>query len=148
MKSKEERLGRLWLDIMLVIGFSLAIAICILALTMPVHAQATAPEEFEPATVAIGGVLLIPLIVGLIQLAKKLVPNAPGNVWLLVAFVLGMVGQVLTVMLAQAKPLENWAFDLWVTTLVQGAAFGLAAAKAYDELIDPETSVWHRSGKR
>jgi hypothetical protein len=84
------------------------------------------------ATVAIGGIVLIPLIIGLIEFVKRLAPGAPGNVWLVTAMILGIAGQVVVWLIAYDLPagLEPWAI-----LVVQGLAFGLASSKAYDETI-------------
>jgi len=87
-------------------------------------------------TVAIGGVVLIPLIVGLIQLFKRFVPKAPGNVWLALSFVLGVAGQFIVYVIANGgefAAVGSWTLATWAACVVTGLAFGLAASKAYDE---------------
>jgi len=83
---------------------------------------------------AIAGVLLIPLIIGLIQFFKKLFPGADGRVWLAVSLVLGVAGQVVAYLIDMGKPTDLAG---WTALVVLGLAFGLAASKAYDETIKP-----------
>jgi len=82
--------------------------------------------------VAIGGVVLLPLIVGLVEFLKRLF-NAPNNVWLVLSMVLGVGGWIIN---------QRIALGMWPTTfesiaemVVVGLAFGLAASKAYDETL-------------
>ena len=82
--------------------------------------------------IAIGGMVLVPLIVGLIEVLKRFFPHAHGNVWLGVSIALGMAGQVVVTIFASELPatLEQWA-----ALVVLGLNFALAASKAYDESI-------------
>lgn len=83
--------------------------------------------------VAIGGVALVPLIVALIQFAKRFASSAPGNVWLGASFVLGVIGQIVTWIIALEAPVGAWTLEQWAVVVVLGLNFGLAASKAYDE---------------
>jgi hypothetical protein len=90
---------------------------------------------------AIGGVLLIPLIVGLVQLVKRMIPAAPDNVWLFLSFVLGVAGQCVVWMIATGTAFAAWSLDNVATMVVLGLAFGLAASKAWDEIKDRENAL-------
>jgi len=85
-------------------------------------------------TVAIAGVVLIPLIVGVIQFAKKLDPSntVPGQVWLASSLVLGVAGESVAVIIASGVPAT---LEAWASLVVLGLSFGLAASKAYDETL-------------
>lgn len=90
----------------------------------------------DAATVAIGGVVLIPIIVGLIQLVKRFFQQAPGNLWLACSFFLGLLGQFIVYVIANGgsfAAISEWTLALWSACVVTGLAFGLAASKAYDE---------------
>jgi len=90
----------------------------------------------DAATVAIGGVVLIPIIVGLIQLLKRFFPTAPGNLWLALSFLFGLAGQFVVYVIANGgsfASIADWTLALWAACVVTGLAFGLAASKAYDE---------------
>ena len=90
----------------------------------------------DAGTVAIGGIVLLPTIVGLIQLAKRFFPQAPGNLWLACAFFLGVLGQFIIYVIANGgtfTALAEWTLALWAACIVTGLTYGLAAAKAYDE---------------
>ena len=103
--------------------------------------------------IAIAGVLLIPLIIALIQVAKRLtsrkctqcdgagcaacrgtgrVSKIGGSVWLGSAMVLGIAGHT-AVYWVEIGPPRTLADRSAVTVL--GLAFGLAASKAYDETL-------------
>lgn len=87
---------------------------------------------------AIAGIVLIPLIIGVIQAAKRFFPRAHSNVWFGISLVLGIVGQaVVWVTAAGGVPatLEGWA-----ALVVLGLSFGLAAGKAYDESLGQGTA--------
>lgn len=91
----------------------------------------------DASTVAIGGVVLIPVIVGLIQLFKRFAPNAPDNVWLALSFVFGVAGQFIVYVIANGgafSSIPGWDLATWAAAVVTGLAFGLAASKAYDEV--------------
>lgn len=83
---------------------------------------------------AIAGVLLIPLIIGLIQFCKKLFPGADGRVWLATSLVMGIAGQVVAYLVDTGVPVDLGG---WTALVVLGLAFGLAASKAYDETLKP-----------
>ena len=90
----------------------------------------------DAATIAIGGVVLIPVIVGLIQLFKRFFANAPGNLWLALSFVFGLIGQFIVYVIANGGTFASvldWSLAIWAAAVVSGLAFGLAASKAYDE---------------
>lgn len=93
----------------------------------------------DPTTVAIAGVVLIPLIIGLIQFAKKVdVGNkVPGQVWLMSAMGLGVAGETVAFIIAAGVPID---LATWAALVVLGLSFGLAAAKAYDETLRKSTS--------
>jgi len=93
------------------------------------------PTGFDPTTVAIGDVALLPFIVGLIQFIKRFFPKAPGNVWLFTSFLLGVVGESVVFVIANGAGVKVWDTSTWAMIVVYGLAFGLAASKAYDELI-------------
>jgi len=86
------------------------------------------------ATVAIAGVALIPLIVGIIEFAKKLDPGnvVPGQVWLASSMVLGVIGESVAVIIASGMPNT---LEAWASLVVLGLSFGLSASKAYDETL-------------
>lgn len=82
---------------------------------------------------AIAGVVLIPLIIGVIEAVKRFFPRAHGNVWFGVSLILGIVGQaVIWITAAGGLPatLEGWAALVMI-----GLSFGLASGKAYDESL-------------
>lgn len=87
----------------------------------------------EQGTVAIGGVVLLPLIVGLIEFLKRFVPAAPGNVWLAASFVLGVAGQILVFLIGHGGTCAGWNLETWALAVVMGLATGLATGKLYDE---------------
>jgi hypothetical protein len=90
----------------------------------------------DAGTVAIGGIVLIPLIVSLIQLFKRFAPNAPSNLWLALSFVFAFIGMFVTFVIADGGTFASaltWELATWAAVIVQGLAFGLAASKAYDE---------------
>ena len=84
---------------------------------------------------AIGGVVLLPTIVALIQFLKSLsfLTGVPGDGWRLTAFLLGIAGQIVVLMLSQPVTLPGWGLSEWSTAVVWGVTFGLAAGKSYDE---------------
>jgi len=90
--------------------------------------------------VAIGGVLLIPLIVGLVQFFKRLVTKSMGNFWLFLSFLLGVIGECVVWLIATGTTFASWSIEQWATMIVMGLAFGLAASKAYD-LADASDSA-------
>jgi len=91
----------------------------------------------DAGTVAIGEVVLLPLIVGLIQLIKRFAPEAPGNLWLALAFLFGVIGQFVVFLIGHGgsfAALSEWTLEVWALAVVTGLAFGLAAGKSFDEL--------------
>lgn len=89
-------------------------------------------STFDPTTTALAGVLLIPLVITLIQFAKQIVPDAPGNLWLGAALLFGVAGQVAAYIADHGVPSD---FNGLLALCVWGLVTGLAAAKAYDETI-------------
>jgi len=89
-------------------------------------------KGFDEAAVAIGGVTLIPLIIGLIEFLKRLFPQAPGNVWLVTSFIFGIIGQTVVFVIAAGGSVAGWSLEMWATAVVTGLAFGLAASKTFD----------------
>ena len=87
------------------------------------------------STVAIGDVVLLPLIVGLIQYVKSFRPNANGDIWRGLSFVLGLLGQTVVFLLAHSGSVAGWQFGTWALCVVTGLGFGLASGKAFDEAI-------------
>ena len=78
------------------------------------------------------GFLSVPSIILLIELFKRIVPGLSGRVWLTTSFVFGVAAQVLSAV-ALELPVD---FAGWLTLVGLGLVNGLAASKAYDELID------------
>ena len=91
--------------------------------------------------VAIGGVVLIPVIVGLVQFIKRLIPSAPDNLWLLLSFLLGILGQCVVWLIATGTAVASWTLEQWATLVVLGLAFGMASSKAWDEVKDRENAL-------
>jgi len=87
----------------------------------------------DMATVAIAGVVLIPLIISLIQFTKRLAPDTDGRVWLLLSMVLGVGGETVAFIIAGGVPV---VLKGWAALVVLGLSFGLAASKAYDETLN------------
>ena len=81
---------------------------------------------------AVVGVFSIPVIVGLIQLFKRIIVGLPSRVWLATSFILGVASQMLMAYAINA-PVD---FLGWLLLVGAGAVSGLAASKAYDELVD------------
>lgn len=102
-------------------------------------------DGLNGTTLAIGGIALLPLIIGLIQFVKRFAPNAHGNVWLGAAFLLGVIGQVVVWIIAAEMPLEAWALADWAAIVVMGLSSGLAAGKAYDEVAARPESMAGRA---
>ncbi len=119
----------------IVVGLLLVVAF--LALVTGVLAQESGDLDtgFDATNVAIGDVLLLPLIIGLIQFVKRFFARAPGNVWLFASFVLGITGQTVVFMVANETAVGSWDFGTWSMVVVYGLALGLAASKMYDELL-------------
>lgn len=88
----------------------------------------------DSMAVAIGGVVLIPLIIGLVQAFKRADPNrrVPSYVWFYLALLLGIIGQVVVFLIASGIPVS---LADWAACVVLGLSFGLAAGKAYDETM-------------
>ncbi|MBU0777518.1 hypothetical protein KKH23_06685 [Patescibacteria group bacterium] len=84
----------------------------------------------DMTTVAIAGVVLIPLIIGLIQFIKRLAPDADGRVWLVLSMILGVAGETVAFIIAGGVPAD---IKGWAALVVMGLSFGLAASKSYDE---------------
>jgi len=115
----------------------LLLVVVFLALTTGALAQGSGDLDtgFDATNVAIGDVLLLPLIIGLIQFVKRFFAQAPGNVWLFASFALGIIGQMVVFMAANGTAVGSWNFSTWIMVVVYGLAFGLAASKTYDELV-------------
>lgn len=77
------------------------------------------------------GFLSVPVIVALIQFLKRVIPLS-GNVWLITSFALGVTAQVLS-NLAVGLPVDMVG---WLALIGIGVVGGLAASKAYDEVVD------------
>lgn len=73
---------------------------------------------------------MIPLIVGIIQAAKRFAPNAHDNVWFGSSLGLGVLLQVLVWGAINGWPM---AFATILALVLAGLAFGLAAGKAWDQ---------------
>jgi hypothetical protein len=88
----------------------------------------------NPINLAIAGVVLIPLIIGVIQAIKRADPNKRvlSYVWFYLALVLGIVGETTAFFIDQGKP-KN--LGEWAACVVLGLSFGLAAGKAYDKTL-------------
>lgn len=82
--------------------------------------------------VTFAGVALIPLIVGLIQFLKRIAGNVEGNIWLGLSMLLGIAGMSAVYLAEQGAPAD---FQGWLSMVILGLAFGLAASKAYDETL-------------
>ena len=83
-------------------------------------------------TVVVAGFISVPSIVLLIELFKRIVPGLDSRVWLTTSFVFGVAVPILTSM-ALELPVDLAG---WLTLVGLGLVNGLAASKAYDELID------------
>ncbi len=95
----------------------------------------------EAEKTVIGDVALIPLIVALIQFLKSLAPDStPGNVWKVLAFVLGIIGQTTVFIIARGFP-QNWDFSTWAVVIVSGLWFALLATQSYDSVIKPRLTT-------
>ncbi len=94
----------------------------------------------DPSRIAVGDVVLLPVIIGLVQAIKRFFPAAQNTVWFGLAFVFGVVGQVVVFMIAHPgtgnMPWAGWDLATWSLCVVTGLAFGLAAGKAYDVAKD------------
>lgn len=90
------------------------------------------PSTFDPTQVAIAGVNLLFLIIGFIEFIKGFFPDAPGRLWLALAFLFGVIGQGVAYVQANGVPAT---LDDGAAVVVLGLLTGLAAAKAYDESI-------------
>lgn len=87
----------------------------------------------QQGEIAIGNVLLLPLIVGLIEFIKRFFPQAAGNVWLATSFVLGVVGQIVVFLIGHGGTFAGWDLETWALAVVLGLSAGLATGKLYDE---------------
>ena len=88
-------------------------------------------------TVAIGDVTLIPLIVGTIQLIKRFAPDAPGNIWLALAYLFGFAGQTVVFLMAKGTNIAAWDFTTWAVVVVTGMWFGYTSTQAWDNVVRP-----------
>jgi len=88
----------------------------------------------DPTTVGISGVLLVPLIIGLVQFVKRLDTGnvIAGNVWLASSMLLGVGGYATVHIATVGVPTD---FLGWAGLVVLGLSFGLASSKAYDETM-------------
>lgn len=95
-------------------------------------------------TVAVGGVVLLPLIVGIIEALKRLFPGAPGRAWFGLSLLLGVAGWCATQLATAGVPADAAG---WLSLVVLGLSFGLAAGKAYDEVLShsEESAPWQGS---
>lgn len=85
--------------------------------------------EFN-AELSVAQVALIPMIIGIIQAAKRFKPDAPDNIWFGSSLILGVMLQILAYLALVGSPGSLAAvFNL----CVMGVAFGLAAGKTYDQ---------------
>lgn len=80
----------------------------------------------------IGGVVVIPLLIGWVQLLKRFFPNAPGNLWLGLVLVFSVAISVVATIADNGVPAN---LQTWLTVVIVGLAFGLSASKVYDETI-------------
>ena len=94
----------------------------------------------DATTLAIGDIVLIPLIIGLVQAFKRFAPNASNDIWFGVAMVLGLVLQILVFMIAHGQSFVGWDMQTWVLGVTTGLSFGLATGKAYDKLSENPTT--------
>ena len=86
----------------------------------------------NPSSVAISGVVLIPLIIGIIQAIKRFAPEADTRTWFALSFVLAVVGEVVVFVLEYGGIV---GLDMWASLVVLSISLGLAAGKSYDETI-------------
>ena len=84
--------------------------------------------------IAIGDVLLIPLIIGLVQVIKRFLPQAPENLFFGLSFLFALALQTVVFLIGHGASFAGWDLETWALCMVTGLAFGLAASKAYDEL--------------
>ena len=86
---------------------------------------------------AIAGVVLIPLIIGLVQAIKRadLKNQVRGFVWFYLSLILGIIGSVVVYIMTSGVPID---LSGWAACVVLGLSFGLAAGKAYDETLRPD----------
>lgn len=83
------------------------------------------------STMVLAGLPLIPLVIFLVQGAKRCFPRADNRVWYGLAFFLGLLGETV-VGLSQPKP---WTLATVSTLVVMALVAGvLASGKVYDEL--------------
>jgi hypothetical protein len=86
----------------------------------------------DPSAVAIAGIPIILLIIGLIESLKRSFPRAPGNVWFGVASLLGVLLFSLAHIADHGSPTTLAA---WLNLVVVGLAFGLAAGQIYERFV-------------
>lgn len=86
---------------------------------------------------AIAGVVLIPLIIGLVQAIKRFDPKdqVRGFVWFYLSLFLGILGSGVSYVITSGVPND---LSGWAACVVLGLSFGLAAGKAYDETLKPD----------
>lgn len=84
------------------------------------------------ADLAVAQVALIPLIVGVIEALKRFFPTSPSNLWFGLSLFLGVAFQVAAYVATVGLPS---GFTEYFSLTVMGLAFGLAAGKAYDEVM-------------
>lgn len=88
-------------------------------------------------SIAIGGIAVVPLVIGLIQFIKSFFPGASSNVWKALSFLFAFIGTVAVFIISQESQgpidLSSWTFTTWATLITQSLLVGLAAGKAYDE---------------
>ena len=73
-------------------------------------------------------VLAIPIIIGLVNLCKRLFPAVTGRIWLAISLFLGIVTSVLG-SLAAGMPKDMAG---WLLVIYAGLIYGLATSKAHD----------------
>lgn len=90
-------------------------------------------DDFKVADVAV-----IPIIIGIIQAAKRFFPQASGNVWFALSLALSWGFFVGDRLVRYSWP---WLPGTWEEVIVMGLVYGLAAGKAYDETFPPTGRV-------
>ena len=85
--------------------------------------------EMEDFLLAIGGVVVMPLIIKLVNIFKDVATDWKGNQWRVVACVFGLVASVIGGLIKGVPTtLEGWA-----GLVIVGIAFGVGAFYSYDE---------------
>ncbi len=90
----------------------------------------------DTGKVAVGDVVLLPMIIALVQAVKRFFPTAQPALWFGLAFVFGVLGQTVVFLIAHGESWAGWDMTTWSLCVVSGLAFGLAAGKAYDVAKD------------